>query len=158
MKSDDQAANNTAQSSRKSGSPAVSGMADAEYASRLLDAAEALPVGTSSEGEVAMSTEPAPGDTESSVIVLPAQCTMRDTLELKAQLLKCLESPNAVQIDAAKLEKIDAAGVQVLLAFVLDRAKQDHNVEWCAVNKTMREAARAMGLESMLRLPVEAAA
>ncbi|MES1196476.1 MAG: STAS domain-containing protein [Steroidobacter sp.] len=154
MKSDDRQANNTAHSSRQSGGPAGPVLADAEYASHMLDAAEALPAGCSPDGEVAMSKESADAPT---LVILPAQCMMRDALDLKAQLLKCLETTDAVQIDAAKLERIDAAGVQVLLAFVLDRAKQDRNVEWCAVNKTMRDAAKAMGLESTLRLPAEAA-
>jgi len=59
----------------------------------------------------------------------------------------------AVQIDVAQLERIDAAAMQVLLAFVLDRGKRERNVEWCGVNPAFKEAAQALGLEATLRLP-----
>jgi ABC-type transporter Mla MlaB component len=158
MKSDGRQRNIAAHSSRHSGNPGDANMADAEYASRLLDAAEGLAAVSTPNDEGSMSIESAPAAAASSLIVLPAQCTMRDALELKSQLLGCFDSADAVQIDVAKLERIDAAGMQVLLAFVLDRAKQDRNVEWCGINTVIRDAAKAMGLAAALRLPAEAAA
>ena len=149
---------------RKSTAPGKSGkhtsevapqapVADAEYASQMLEAAEALNVDTTTQVTASATDASNEDDAPGLLVVLPAQCLMRDAVELKSQLLSRLDTADAVQIDVAKLERIDAAAMQVLVAFVIDRADQEHNVEWCGVNAVLREAAKVLGLESALRLP-----
>jgi len=97
-------------------------------------------------------------ETIAATVVLPAQCLMRDAVELKSRLLLQLEAEDTVQIDVSKVERIDASVMQVLLAFVRDRTQRKQQVEWRGTNEVIMEAARILGLHSVLHLPVTEAA
>lgn len=97
-------------------------------------------------------------ETTAAAVVLPMQCVLRDVIELKSQLSLQLQAEHAVQIDVSRVERIDASVMQLLLAFVRDRAQRARQVEWLGVNEVIMEAARILGLQSALQLPAMGAA
>ena len=144
MKSENRKSSASGKAGKANAAPVADNtVADAEYASQLLAAAEALQPTAAAE----------PAEIANAVVVLPAQCVIRDAADLKQQLLKHLDATDAVQIDATNIERIDAAAMQVLVSFVLGRAKQQRNVEWCGINSVFSDAARTLGLDALLKLP-----
>jgi ABC-type transporter Mla MlaB component len=63
-----------------------------------------------------------------------------------------------VVLDAGNLQRIDTATVQLLCAFVRDRAKANRKVTWAGESATLRDAARLLGVTEMLALAAGAAA
>jgi ABC-type transporter Mla MlaB component len=106
---------------------------DAAYVEQLLAAANTDPV-------------------QSGTISLPAQCLLRDAVDLKQQLLSYPDSAY-VEIDVAAVERVDTAYMQVLLAFVHSRAAGAAAINWLNVNAIFVEAATLLGLRSTLQLP-----
>lgn len=92
-----------------------------------------------------------------AALALPANCSIRDAAQLKAALLELLPQA-AVTIDAGALERIDTAGVQLLLAFTRDRAAKGFGIDWHGVNATLHDAANVLGLAGQLGLPAAARA
>jgi anti-anti-sigma regulatory factor len=86
---------------------------------------------------------------------LPANCSIRDAAQLKTALLGLLPQ-DSVAIDAGAVERIDTAGLQLLAAFMRDRAANGFGTEWCGVNATLRDAANILGLAGQLGLPAAA--
>ena len=62
----------------------------------------------------------------------------------------------AVTIDAGAVERIDTAGMQLLVAFKRDRAANGLGTDWCDVKATLHEAANILGLAGHLGLPAAA--
>ena len=91
----------------------------------------------------------------SASIALPANCSIRDAAQLKAALLELLPQA-AVTIDAGAVERIDTAGMQLLVAFKRDRAANGLGTDWSDVNATWHEAANILGLAGHLGLPAAA--
>jgi ABC-type transporter Mla MlaB component len=149
------------------------GLADAAYAAQLLAAAENLaaqpgavagdtdetqPINGSASEMSKSTSRDKTGNVTADAVVLPAQCLLRDAVDLRVQLLPRVDAPEAVRIDVSKVERIDAATMQVLLAFVRDRAQHHHEVEWLGMNAAMMDAATSLGVASLLKLPVTGAA
>jgi len=175
MKSDDRkrtAHNKTGATAKDSKANDVSVVvADVDYAAQMFKAADALePLSgrrADTGGALIEVTTPNIEASETQMtnvkqqdnfvhaIVLPEQCMMRDAVELKSQLLSVLDAEALVPIDVSKVKRIDAAAVQVLLAFVRDRGRGNRDVEWLGMNDVMLDAAKTLGLHSVLRMPAE---
>jgi ABC-type transporter Mla MlaB component len=86
-------------------------------------------------------------------IVLASNCNVKDASELKQTL--CLHQDDAapVALDVGSVERVDTSTLQVLCAFVRDRSAQQRQVEWLGDAGVVRDAARLLGVESMLGLP-----
>jgi phospholipid transport system transporter-binding protein len=87
-----------------------------------------------------------------SVLRLPAQCTIRDAAQLLAQLLLRIEHSAPVYIDAAKVERVDTAALQLLVAFLNDRKAQQRAVVWLECSDALMRAARSLDLTGALAL------
>ena len=72
---------------------------------------------------------------------------------LKESLAALLDEPLPVTLDIAALQRIDTAGLQVITAFVRERAGHDRTVEWQGTAPVMTTAAQLLGLTTLLRLP-----
>ncbi len=90
-------------------------------------------------------------------VTLASHCSVKDAAGLQTQLLQLLEEPAAVVIDAASVERVDTAIMQLLCAFVRDRAERNLGVDWGVVPQVLRDAARLLGVAPLLALPAEAA-
>jgi len=74
---------------------------------------------------------------------------------MKTQLIQWLDQAGDVEIDASAVEKIDTAGLQLLVAF--KRGLQDTNrgLTWRATAPELHRAAAQLGLSAPLGLPAE---
>jgi len=87
------------------------------------------------------------------VIVLASHCSVKDAAALKQTLCVHLDDAAPVTLDVGSVERVDTSTMQVLCAFVRDRSAQQRNVEWLGDTAVVRDAARLLGVESMLCLP-----
>ncbi|HEV7442896.1 MAG TPA: STAS domain-containing protein [Steroidobacteraceae bacterium] len=89
----------------------------------------------------------------SNTHALAAECTVSDAGSLKERLAGLLQEPQAVTLDVTALQRIDTAGLQVITAFVRERAGHGRPVEWQGTAPVLATAARLLGLTSLLKLP-----
>lgn len=126
--------------------------------SRTAATAPALADSAASEPGAAIEQVESPVASRPEPVVLPASCTLREAVALKETLLSSVDVENALSMDARAVERIDTAGMQVLAAFVRERATQSRTVEWLGLSETFLEAVRLLGLSSSLSIPDTAGA
>ena len=90
------------------------------------------------------------------VVSLFSNSTVKDAAALKDTLLQVLDEPGSVAIDAKSVERIDTAVVQVLCAFVRDRAARNLTVTWRGTPQPLLDASRLLGVGALLALPSQA--
>jgi len=95
----------------------------------------------------------APTQRSQPMIVLASNCNVKDATELKQTLCLHLDDAAPVMLDVGSVERVDTSTLQVLCAFVRDRAAQQREVQWLGDASVVRDAARLLGVESMLSLP-----
>lgn len=88
-----------------------------------------------------------------TTIALGANCSVRDAVALKSSLCAVVEIQDSVVLDAAAVERVDTATIQLLCAFARERAAHDRGIVWRDVPAALREAARLLGVQSLLGLP-----
>ena len=99
------------------------------------------------------TTPPEPVEKPSTTLALPAECLVSEAGSLKGNLAALLDEPLPVTLDIAALQRIDTAGLQVITAFVRERAGHGRTVEWQGTAPVMTTAAQLLGLTTLLRLP-----
>lgn len=72
--------------------------------------------------------------------------------DLKKGLAKLLRRKPPFELDASNVERVDTAGLQVLLAFKSEMAKREIDLHWQAVSDPLRSAADMLGLSGELGL------
>jgi ABC-type transporter Mla MlaB component len=92
----------------------------------------------------------------SGVIALVGEYTLQNLDALRAQLVKEAQRRNAVTLDAGEV-RVDAAALQLVLAFVRDRKARGLATEWRAIAEPLSDAARRLGLHGSLELSVTGA-
>jgi ABC-type transporter Mla MlaB component len=92
------------------------------------------------------------------IIALPSNSTVKDATVLKTELMKLLDLPAPVMIDVRSVERVDTATIQLLYAFVRDRAERNGMVEWLGSPPALIEAIRLLGVQQVLALPAAGAA
>jgi anti-anti-sigma regulatory factor len=87
-----------------------------------------------------------------SRIGMPADLRIAAVDELRTTLRDALGAPQIV-LDAAAVERVDTAALQLLVAF--QRAAKQHarQVRWTGVSAPLEEAASQLGLAEALALP-----
>jgi ABC-type transporter Mla MlaB component len=105
---------------------------------------------------VATTSAPAPTNDDEPVVSLFSNSTVKDAGALKDTLLQVLDVPGAVAIDAKSVERIDTAVIQVLCAFIRDRAARNLAVNWRGTPQPLLDAARLLGVGTLLALPSQA--
>jgi anti-anti-sigma regulatory factor len=88
-----------------------------------------------------------------AVIALAANCSIKEVATLRERLIAAVDVSESVVIDAAAVERIDTATLQVLYAFVRDRLAGDREVTWQGVPAALTDAARLLGVRDLLCLP-----
>ncbi len=88
----------------------------------------------------------------SNALILQAECTLAESSSLKSALCALLPNTATVTLDAAAVERIDTATLQMLAAFVRDRRLAGGAIEWRSASTALRDAARLLGMDSMLLL------
>ena len=99
-----------------------------------------------------VETTPAAGDAAGPLALAPL-CTLREVVAMKGQLLERLDQAGDVEIDAGRIEKIDTAGLQLLVAFSRQLHESHRTLAWKAVAPELTRAAAQLGLADALGLP-----
>lgn len=108
--------------------------------------------------EVAVANPAAAAPASQPVVMLGANCTVKDAAALKQSLCAVLDSEATVIIDVSGVGRIDTAAIQVLCAFVRQRAANARSVAWLGIPAAVREAAVLLGVSELLMLPAAAGA
>jgi len=104
----------------------------------------------------AVAAAPAQADTSASettgepVIVLAANCSVKDAAALKISLSAIVQESAAVTLDTSAVERIDTATMQLLCAFVRDRSGRNQPVTWLGASQALQDAARLLGVRALL--------
>jgi ABC-type transporter Mla MlaB component len=93
-----------------------------------------------------------------TVVVLDAQCTLRECIALKSSLAEALALGGTVQLDGGAVQRIDTSGLQLLLALQRQLQVEHRDLQWSKVSKELRDVAQKLGLATALELPTEVAA
>ena len=102
----------------------------------------------------ASPSSPSPEKGPSGPIALRAECLIGTVDELRIDLSSHLTVESSVTIDAAAVERIDTASLQLLAAFIRDRRAAGLSVDWAGVPAAVAEAATLLNLTHTLGLPV----
>jgi ABC-type transporter Mla MlaB component len=104
-------------------------------------------------GSARASTPAQTAEKPSTVLALAAECLVAGASALKESLATLLDEPQPITLDITALQRIDTAGLQVLTAFVRERASHGRAVEWHGAAPALSGAAQLLGLTSLLGLP-----
>lgn len=83
-------------------------------------------------------------------IVLASQLDVANSLQLKKELGKVFRRKSPFEIDGASVERVDTAGLQVLVAFRAEARNRDIDLVWAAASDTLRKSAKLLGLTNVL--------
>lgn len=86
-------------------------------------------------------------------IALASNCTVKDAAALKVSLCAVVNADEPVVLDAGSVERIDTATIQLLCAFVRERVERSQAVVWQGTSAALLEAARLLGVQTLLALP-----
>ena len=104
-----------------------------------------------------VAAAPAESQRSEPIVSLFSSSTVKDAAALRDTLLQLIDEPRPVAIDAKSVERIDTAIIQVLCAFISDRAERCLAVAWRSPPQPLYEAARLLGVGALLALPTQPA-
>jgi len=84
--------------------------------------------------------------------MLCGDCCIEGLSEHHEQLLRALEDGAAVELDLSGITKIDTAGLQLVLAFVLEMKQQGKTVAVANPSEAVAQGAQSSGLVELLGL------
>ena len=84
---------------------------------------------------------------------LEPQCTLREAEALKVALNAAEDSSGDLTLEAGAVEKVDTAGLQLLIAFARRIQLLERRLVWGSVSPALRSSARTLGLAAALGLP-----
>lgn len=93
---------------------------------------------------------------EPAVISLGVNCSIKDAAALKQSLRALVDVADEIVIEAGEVERLDTAAVQLLCAFVRQRASLSRKVVWRSSSPALAEAACLLGVGALLALPAGA--
>lgn len=106
------------------------------------------------------SPSPTPVETPAPVVAaapaglrLEASCTLRDSIDMQFQLLAVDFGDSDVLVDGSAVERIDTAGLQMLVSFAKHQASRGKPVRWTAASSELTRGSQALGLSDLLGLP-----
>lgn len=83
---------------------------------------------------------------------LEPSCTLRDALDMQFQLLATDFGDSDVLLDGSAVERIDTAGLQMLVAFAKHHAASGKRMQWTAASQELQRGSRLLGLDEALGL------
>ena len=86
-------------------------------------------------------------------LVMDRQCTVREAEAFKLALQSAEDSSGDFIIQAGAVERIDTAGLQLLLGFSARLRLMERRVVWAEVSPALRQGARQLGVATALDLP-----
>jgi len=98
------------------------------------------------------TAEHAPAEARGRV-VLGGSCTIHEAAAIKAHMLEQLERPGPYEIDGAAVERIDAAGIQLIVAFALDCLERSRGYGWTGRSEALEHAIEVLAVGALLESP-----
>jgi phospholipid transport system transporter-binding protein len=92
-------------------------------------------------------------DAGSATLYWRGECCIESLAERREQLLRALEDGLPVMLDLSDVTRIDTAGLQLLLVFVLDMRRNGRDVRCAAASEPVYQGARLAGIRELLGLP-----
>jgi len=89
----------------------------------------------------------------SHIFHMDKQCTVREAEAFKLALLAAEDSSGDFVVDTAALERIDTAGLQLLLGFTARLKLMERRLVWGVVSPALRTGAKQLGIDQVLGLP-----
>ncbi len=89
-------------------------------------------------------------------LLLQADCTLRQAAALKSSLLAFKPEPAGAILDGSAVQRIDTAGLQLLVAFAQREARAGRTLAWTSASPVLRDAGERLGLADVLSLPAGA--
>lgn len=86
------------------------------------------------------------------IVVLAANCSVKDAAALKTSLCAFSNHGDAVTLDVSAVERVDTATMQLLCAFVRDRSGRNQGVSWRGESQALQDAVRLLGVGALLGL------
>ncbi len=86
-------------------------------------------------------------------VVLADTCTIHEAAALKAHLLEQFAKSAPYELDGTAVERVDATGVQLLVAFTLDCLERNLGFFWKGRSEALEQAIALMGVGSLLESP-----
>lgn len=90
-------------------------------------------------------------------IDLGASCTLHEVAALRGVCLAALEAKEPPVIDGSRVERVDTAGLQVLVGFTIDCMERSINFSWAGRSDALQQGIRLLGIEALLESPGVAA-
>lgn len=84
------------------------------------------------------------------VVVLAANCSVKDAASLKTSLCAVANESAAVTLDASAVERVDTATMQLLCAFARDRIARKQSIVWRGQSQALHDAIRLLGVGALL--------
>ena len=92
----------------------------------------------------------------SQTFQIEKQCTVREAEAFKFALQAAEDSSGDFIVDASAVERIDTAGLQLLLGFAARLKLTERRLVWQGVSPAFRHSVTQLGLDHALGLPVAA--
>ena len=89
------------------------------------------------------------------VFVLPEKLTIALTADCFRRLMSKVEQGQDIFMDASGVERIDTAGIQLLLVVQQVLMEARNTLRWVTVNDAFRESVDLLGLTEQLALPAD---
>jgi anti-anti-sigma regulatory factor len=81
---------------------------------------------------------------------LPAQLTISQVDECKADLLQVIEDNDIISFDDSDVVSIDTVGVQLLLTAVTYIASQNKELKWTSASSAINESIKQLGINEAI--------
>lgn len=104
----------------------------------------------------ATTTDPVAPERKSH-IELGSACTLQEASAIRVQCLAALAGEVEPVIEGGAVERVDAAGTQVLVAFAIDCMERSVDFSWAGRSPALARAIRLLGVEALLESPGRAA-
>jgi len=86
-------------------------------------------------------------------VVLGASCTIHEAAAIKAHMLEQLRRPGPLEIDGSAVSRVDAAGVQLCVAFALDCLEHGLEYAWAGRSAALEQAIAILSVGALLESP-----
>lgn len=129
-----------------------------KHASRKADKARLeTPGDASAEADAVIAADPATdapdGAPRALALDLGSSCTLTEVAALRAACIAALDSKDPPVIDGTRVERVDAAGVQVLVGFTIDCMERSVNFSWTGRSPQLAHAIHLLGVDALLESP-----
>jgi ABC-type transporter Mla MlaB component len=85
-------------------------------------------------------------------LALDASCTLREAAALQASLVAAASDADPLTLDGGAVQRIDTAGLQLLVALARHQAAAGHRLEWQAASSELLRCSDRLGLIDALGL------